>query len=122
MIKQGKIKKSIKGVGDNKSCNLVFLGDESCRIYNFMHPVAEKGEEIPQDDKPEKTFKLKPPWICYAEKVYPVQQVAHSGDEQDMSDLMRYQTFRPSMPLHSVNRHCPANQGECRGKIKGLEY
>jgi len=46
MIKQGKIKKSIKGVGDNKSCNLVFLGDESCRIYNFMHPVAEKGEEI----------------------------------------------------------------------------
>ena len=72
MVKPGKVKKSIKGVGDNKSCNLGSLPDESFRIYNLSHPVAGKGEDIPQDDKPEKTFKLKPPWICYADRVYPV--------------------------------------------------
>ena len=72
MVKPGKVKKSIKGVGDNKSCNLVSLRDEFFRIYNFSHPMAGKGEDIPHDDKPEETFKLEPPRICYADRVYPV--------------------------------------------------
>jgi len=64
------------------------LFDESFRIYNLSHPVTGKGENVPQDDKPEETFELEPTRSGYAVMVHPVQQVAHSGNEQDMSDLM----------------------------------
>lgn len=93
MVKSGQVKKGIKGVCYNKRSNMGSLPDESVRIYNFSHPVAGKGEDIPQDYKPEETFELKPARSAYAAMVYPVQQVAHAGDEQDMSDLMRYQAF-----------------------------
>jgi hypothetical protein len=88
MIKPGEVKKSIKGVSYSKRSNMGSLFDESFRIYNLSHPVAGKGEDIPQDDKPEETFELKPSRSGYAVMVHPVQQIAHSGDEQDMSDLM----------------------------------
>ena len=88
MVKSGQIKKSIKGVSYNKRSNMGSLFDESFRIYNLSHPMAGKGEDVPQDDKPEETFELKPTRSGYAVMVHPVQQVAHSGDEQDMSDLM----------------------------------
>jgi len=65
MVKTGKVKKGIKGTGNNKSCNLRALLDESFRIYNFSHPVAGKCEYIPEDDKPEETFELKPSWSVY---------------------------------------------------------
>ena len=65
MIKPGEVKKGVKGIGDNKRCNLGALPDESSRIYNLSHPVAGKGEDVPQDDKPEETFELKPSWPVY---------------------------------------------------------
>jgi len=120
MVKSGKVKKGIKGTGNNKSCNVRSLFDESFRIYKLSHPVPGKCEYIPQDDKTEKTFELKPTWPVYAVLDHSEQQVAHSGDEQDMSNLMRYKAFRASMPLYSIYRHCPAKQDECCRKIKGL--
>ena len=93
MVKPGKVKEGIKGIGDNKRCNMNSLLDKSFRINNFSHPVAGKGENIPQDDKPEETFEFKPSWSTYTVLVYPVQKVTHTGDEQDMSDLMGYETF-----------------------------
>ena len=122
MVKPGKVQKCIKRAGDNKSCSLGSLLYEFFRMCKLSHPVPEEGEEIPQDDKPEEVFELKPSWTFYVVMVYPVQQVAHSRDEQDMSDLMRYQTFCPPMPLHSINRYCPANQGESHRKTKGFGY
>ena len=121
MIKAGKVKKSIKGLCDNKSCNLVSLPDEFFRIYNLSHPVAGKGEDIPENDKPEETFEFKPSRVGYTVVVYHVQQVTHSGDEQDVSDLMRYQTFCSSVLLHGIYRHCQADQGKCKRKTKDLE-
>ena len=88
MIKPGEVKKGVKVIGDNKRCNLGALPDESFRICNLSHPVAGKGEDVPQDDKPEEASEFEPTRSGYAVMVHPVQQVAHSGDEQDMSDLM----------------------------------
>ena len=122
MIKPGEVKKEIKGISDNKSSNLGSLLDKSFRINNLPHPVAGKGEDIPQDDKPEEAFEFKPSGISYTERVNLVQQIDHSGDEEDMSDLMRHKTFSTSMRLYSIDRHCPTDKGECHAKTKGLEY
>ena len=71
MVKSGQVKKSIKGIGDNETCNLGSLLDESFRIYDLSHPVAGKSEDVPQNDKPEETFELKPSWSGYPVLVYP---------------------------------------------------
>ena len=121
MVKTGKVEKGIKGTCDNKICNLGSLLDESFWIYYFSHPVSGKGKDIPQDDQPEKSFKLKPSRSGYAILDNPVKQVGHSGDEQDVSDLMRYQTFCSSMLLHGIYRHCQADHGKGKRKTKDLE-
>jgi hypothetical protein len=121
MIKAGKVKEDIKGFCDNESCNLVSLLDEFIRIYNLSHPVAGKGENIPENDKPEETFEFKPSRVGYAVVVYHVQQVPHSRDEQDVSDLMRYQAFCSSMLLNGIYRHCQAEQCKCQRKTKYFE-
>jgi hypothetical protein len=90
MVKTGKVEKGVKGTGDNERCNMGSLFDESFRIYNLSHPVAGKGEDIPQNDKPEETFEFKPTGSGYVILDHSEQQVAHSGDKQDVSDLMGY--------------------------------
>ena len=120
MVKPGKVEKGIKGTGDYISCNLGSLLDESFRVHKLPHPVAGKCEYIPQNYEPEETFELKPSGPINTVLDHSEQQVAHSRDKQNMSNLMRYKTFRASMPLYCIDRHCPVNQGECCRKIKGL--
>jgi hypothetical protein len=72
MVKTGKVKKGIERIAYDKSCNLGSLLDKTFRIYNLSPPVAGKGEDIPQDDKPEETFEFKPTWSGYVILVHPV--------------------------------------------------
>jgi len=88
MVKPGQVKKSIKGICYSKRSNMGTLHNESFRVYNLPHPVAGKGEDVPEDDKPEETFELKPTLPGYAAMVNPVQQIGHSRDEQDVANLM----------------------------------
>ena len=122
MIKTGEVKKGIEGISNNKSSYLGSLPDESFRVHDLSHPVTGKGKDVPQNDKPEEVFELKPSRVCYADRVNPVQHVYHSGDEQDMSYLMGDETFCTTMPLYSIYRDCTAYQGECQYKTKAFKF
>jgi len=107
MVKPGEVKYNVENIGDHETRHLCAVLNEPFMIDQFSHPVAGKGQNIPQNNKPEKAFELKPACSGNMVSVNPVEQIGHSGYKKDMADLMRYQTLCTAMLLHGKSRVNP---------------
>ena len=99
MVKAGEIEYCIKRIGDQKSGQLGTFMYKPCRFHNFSHPVAREGQEIPQDNKPEKAFELKPPRSGNPIVVNTKKQVSHPDNKKDMTYLVGYEPLYTPMLL-----------------------
>ena len=110
MIEAGEIEQCIKSIGYHESGQFCPLVNKPFPGHNLPHPVAREGQDIPQDNKPEEAFELKPALSNNPVAVNTEKQVCHSGDKKDMPYLVGYESLGTPMLLDGKSRSGPEQE------------
>ena len=68
--------------------------------------MADEGQQIPYNNEPQKTFKLKPARALQTCLINPDQKIYHPGQKKYMTYLVGNKTFSATMGLDRPRRDC----------------
>ncbi|MBU1417119.1 MAG: hypothetical protein KKI15_01400 [Proteobacteria bacterium] len=88
VIKSCKVEEQVRKTINLKSDDMTILACKTFSRYFLTHPVACKGQQVPENNKPQEPPEFTPAWSTHAKFTEAQEQNNHSQGKEEVPELV----------------------------------